>query len=106
MTPSGLLLLALVLVMSSILLGTRSGAILTLTASVALVLLSVLQQSGRLAFDPAWMEVPGGPTDAIAFSLIFAIIMLKMLVVRRSLAVFSWYLVPLGVMLVVADRLA
>jgi undecaprenyl-diphosphatase len=35
----------------------------------------------------------------------FAIILLKMLVVRRSLAVFSWYVIPLGIALLLADRL-
>ncbi len=34
-----------------------------------------------------------------------AIMLLKLIVVKRSLAVFSWYLIPLGVVLVSIDRL-
>ncbi len=68
---------------------------------------------GKTLLD-AWKGEVVFPVAAISFTgfftsfvvSIFAIIMLKMLVVRRSLSVFSWYLVPLGVMLVLADRLA
>ncbi len=74
MLPQGLLLLALVLVMTSILLGTAIGAIVTALASVALVLLSLGQQAGKLNFDASWMKVPGGPADAIGFALTFSII--------------------------------
>lgn len=75
LAPHGVLLLALVLVMSSILLGTRAGAILTLVSSAMLILMGVLQQSGKLAVaNTSWMETPGGLTDAVGFSLILAVI--------------------------------
>jgi signal transduction histidine kinase len=72
--PQGVLLLALVLIMSSILLGTRAGAVLTFVASVMLIILSLLQQNGNVGFDDSWMKTPGGPTDAIGFSLTLAVI--------------------------------
>lgn len=37
---------------------------------------------------------------------IFAMILLKILVARRSLSVFSWYVIPLGFVLLLADRLS
>jgi signal transduction histidine kinase len=70
----GVLLLALVLIMSSILLGTRAGTVIMLISSVTLMLLGWLQQSGRVTLDTAWMKTPGGPTDALGFSLTLAII--------------------------------
>lgn len=72
--PQGVLLLSLVLIMSSILLGTRVAAILTFTASVILMLLGVLQHSGRLTFNTTWMKTPGGPTDAFGFALTLVVI--------------------------------
>jgi signal transduction histidine kinase len=69
-----MLLLVLVLVMSSILLGTKPSGIFALMASVLLVTLGELQQTGKLAIDNRWTETPGGLVEAIGFSLILIII--------------------------------
>lgn len=61
----------------------------------------------------AWKGTVMFPATSISFAgfitsfivSIFAIILLKILVVRRSLAVFSWYVIPLGFALLLADRL-
>lgn len=59
---------------------------------------------GEVVFPIATISFTGFLTSFVVS--IFAIILLKMLVVRRSLAVFSWYLVPLGIMLLAVDHLA
>ncbi len=74
MMPQGLLLLVLVLIMASILLSTRVSAIFSLLSSVTLITLGTLQQSGVFKFDAGWMKTPGGPTEAIGFSLILTVI--------------------------------
>lgn len=59
---------------------------------------------GQVIFPAAPVSFAGFLTSFVVS--MFAIMLLKMLVVRRSLAVFSGYLFILGTILVVADRLA
>jgi len=87
--PQGVLLLALVLIMSSILLGTRAGAILTFIASAMLILLGVLQQSGKITFDATWMKAPGGLTDAVGLSLTLAVITMVSWLSNREIENFN-----------------
>jgi len=70
----GVLLLALVLVMASILLGTAVSAAVNVLAAITLIVLSWLQQAGKVSFDASWMKSPGGPADAIGFALTFGVI--------------------------------
>lgn len=59
---------------------------------------------GHVVFPATPVSLTGFLTSFIVS--MFAILLLKMLVVRRSLAVFSGYLFILGTILLVADRLA
>lgn len=67
--------------------------------AVAKTLLDALQ--GTVAFPAAAVSVTG---LAVSFVVsMAAITLLKRLVVKRSLAVFSWYVLPLGALLLIAD---
>jgi undecaprenyl-diphosphatase len=58
---------------------------------------------GDVVFPAMAISMTGFLTSFIVS--MFAIILLKILVVRRSLAIFSWYVIPLGTALLLADRL-
>jgi signal transduction histidine kinase len=70
----GTLILALVLDMSSILIGTRFAVIMTCLSIFALIGLGAMQQSHMLLFDSSWMQTPGGLSDAVIFSFALAVI--------------------------------
>lgn len=70
--------------------------------AVAKTLLEAWQ--GTIIFPEISISFVGFLTSFVVS--MFAIILLKILVVRRSLAVFSWYVIPLGCALLLADQLA
>jgi signal transduction histidine kinase len=85
----GMLLLALVLAMASILLGTSAGLVITILASVILISLGWLQQTGKVGFDTSWMQTPGVLTDAIVFSVTLGIITTVSWLSNREIARFN-----------------
>ncbi len=88
--PEGVLMLALVLTMSSVLLGTTWGAALTVASSVCLVAMGLLQQIGAIGINSSWMDRPGEVSDAVGFAFTLGVIMtvswLSNREIERSLA--------------------
>jgi signal transduction histidine kinase len=70
----GVLILSLSVVMTSILLGTRQAAVVTVLAAAGLVGLGYLQENHLIVFNSAWMKTPGSAVDAVAFSVTLGVI--------------------------------
>lgn len=71
--PQAVLLFALAIFTSSILLGTRGGALFTLLSCIDLIVTARLHRIGVLTPDREWMGDIGYVSDAVVFSFTFLI---------------------------------
>ncbi|MFC1720743.1 sensor histidine kinase [Patescibacteria group bacterium] len=74
--PQGILTYVLVIIISGILINTRFAFLLTLCASLTLVLFGYLQSSFLTSPDLSWKQEILGPKDGIVFATTFLIIAL------------------------------
>src|SRR5690606_37278718 len=74
LTPTGLLLLGLVVVMSGILLGSRFSLYMVAASILALSGLEYAKMRGWISPDLSWMEGSSNASDVIVFSGIYLIL--------------------------------
>lgn len=72
--PQGILTYCLIIVITGVLLNARAAFIMTLVATLTLLLLERLSSIGALHFDTAWMDTTGGYNDIIVFGVTFALV--------------------------------
>lgn len=76
LTPTGILLFGLVIVMAGILLGSRYALYSALLSTVILVVLEYLKAQKLVTPNLMWMQRPSSLSDVIGFSTIYAVIAL------------------------------
>lgn len=74
LTPTGVLLFSLTVVMAGILISARSSLYLVAITGLTLGLLEYAKAHGHVAPDISWMRVPSNPSDVFVFSSIYAIL--------------------------------
>lgn len=76
LTPTGILLFGLVIVMAGILLGSRYALYSALLSTVALVVLEYLKAQQLVTPNLMWMQRPSSLSDVVGFSTIYAVMAL------------------------------
>lgn len=76
LTPTGILLFSLVVVMAGVLLGSRYALYSAVASMAILATLEYLKAAGVLHPNLAWMERPSSMSDILGFSIIYAVIAL------------------------------
>ncbi len=72
--PQGLLTYALLIIMTSVLLGTRTSIIFTAFLTIFLAVLDILYKAEVWLPDQSWRAMPFVPLDGVAFTVTFAAI--------------------------------
>ncbi len=85
LTPTGILLFSLVIVMAGILLGARHSLYMALASSLVLAILEYLKTTGQLKPNLAWMQRPSSPSDIFGFGIIYIIIALVSWLFNRQM---------------------
>ena len=75
-TPTGILLFSLVIVMAGILLGSRYALYAALSTTVILAIFEYLKVHGVVVPNLTWMQRPSSMSDIFGFGIIYAIIAL------------------------------
>lgn len=84
-TPTGVLLFGLIIIISGILLGSRSSIYIAILISLSLTILELLKAQGVIRPDESWMQRPSSVSDIFGFATIYAIMALVSWLFNRQM---------------------